>query len=61
LAHAYCTKGKQETQGLLPSRLSERPHVGRLLYERRGHASYADFRSAADTFLRTQMPAGVAG
>jgi LmbE family N-acetylglucosaminyl deacetylase len=61
LAHAYGTKGKQETQGLLPSRLSERPHVGRLLYERRGHASYEDFRSAADAFLRAQMPAGAAG
>lgn len=58
LAHAYGKSGKQETQGLSLSRLTERPHAGPLLYEKRERARYDDFRAAADAFLRANLPAG---
>ncbi|MBI3759520.1 MAG: PIG-L family deacetylase [Deltaproteobacteria bacterium] len=54
LAYSYVTKGTLETQDVSPVRLSERPHAGPLLYERRGRAKYDDVRAAADAFLRTQ-------
>lgn len=56
LAHAYCTKPIQETQGVSTERLLARPHPGSLLYERRGFLRYEEFRAAADTFLRRQLP-----
>lgn len=35
-------------------RLHERPHCGRLLYERRGFLTYEEFRTQADRFLGTR-------
>ncbi len=56
LAHSYAVKGTQETQDLSLSRLSARPHPGPLLYERRGRATYENFRAAAGQFVRTRIP-----
>jgi len=56
LAHSYAVKGTQETQSLSLSRLSAQPHSGPLLYERRGRATYEDFRAATDPFVRARLP-----
>ena len=55
LVHAYCTQGVEATQGVSLARLNARPHDGPLLYERRGHARYEEFRAAGDAFLRAQL------
>lgn len=56
-------------QTLQPGRVFERPHEGKLLYERTRKLSYAEFRARADAFVarirpdlaRAAVPAAVAG
>jgi LmbE family N-acetylglucosaminyl deacetylase len=45
--------GRQKLQPVALARLTERPHVGPLLYERRGRGSFDDFHVAANRFLRS--------
>lgn len=65
---AFLREGFQH-QTLLPGRVFERPHEGKLLYERTRKLSYAEFRARADAFVarirpdlaKAALPAAVAG
>jgi LmbE family N-acetylglucosaminyl deacetylase len=47
--------GRQKLQRVALARLTERPHVGPLLYERRGRRSFDDFHAATNRFLRSEL------
>jgi LmbE family N-acetylglucosaminyl deacetylase len=57
LVQAYCTRGTQQTQGVSTLRLTQRPHAGPLLYERRGYATYQVFRRFAQPFVQARIVA----
>ncbi len=52
---AFLRRGFQH-QRLEPARVFERPHAGKLLYERTRKLSYAEFRAAADAFVARVRP-----
>ncbi|MGQ0673132.1 MAG: PIG-L family deacetylase [Hyphomicrobium sp.] len=51
IAWDYATGGGQKLQPLSTARILERPHCGRLLYERRHRLSYEEMRAAVTDFL----------
>lgn len=58
LAH-YVFVGKQQLQPVNPDRLNERPHGGRLLYERRGFYRWDDFETETRR-LRAEAQSSIA-
>jgi len=50
----YIFSGTQVSQGLASKRLQEKPHEGKLYYERRGFYQYAKFHEQAQNFLQTK-------
>jgi LmbE family N-acetylglucosaminyl deacetylase len=51
LAWRYLWRPGQQLQPLTLARTTERPHAGRLLYERMGRMSYGHLRARADAYL----------
>lgn len=47
----YIFNGNQVTQKLIPSRVFQEPHAGRVLYERRKFFSYTAFKAIIDKFF----------
>lgn len=52
---AFLRRGFQH-QELQPERVFERPHPGKLLYERTRRLTYAEFRARADAFVERVAP-----
>jgi LmbE family N-acetylglucosaminyl deacetylase len=51
LAWRYALRPRQQLQPLTLARTAQRPHAGRLLYERMGRMTYAYLRDRADAYL----------
>ena len=55
IAAHYALRGTQDVQKVNPARLRERPHQGRLFYERFRGAAFGQFRTQLDGFLTATL------